>query len=91
MLYTGPVFDFGAYRNMGDDEDGNYYKPSNWGDDKYHGFNCLWGIGAGVQWDRLRLDLGGEFGMNNIYGKDAEGDEKLNWNKPFYVSLTCFF
>jgi len=86
MLYTGPIFDFGAYMGIQGD-DTNYYGYKTDGSGKgYSGFNCLWGIGAGIQWDRLRLDLGGDFGMVN---KSGESYYKLNWNKPFYITLTC--
>ena len=85
MIYTGPIFDFGAFMavSSGSESTINLYSQG----DKYRGFNCLWGIGAGIQWDRLRLDVGGDFGMVN---KDNEFDE-LTWNKPVYVTLTCFF
>lgn len=91
MLYTGPIFDFGAYCavNYGSEKSENIYSYNlSTGDKGYSGFNCLWGIGAGVQWDRLRLDVGGDFGMVN---KSPEGGAILNWNKPVYVTLTCFF
>ncbi len=93
MLYTGPVFDFGAYCTVtynGNTHNENLYAYDwNTSNSGYSGFNCLWGIGASVQWDRLRLDVGGDFGMVNKSpsGKSAT----LNWNKPVYVTLTCFF
>ena len=94
MLYTGPIFDFGALRiesyeggitenDYAHDLYSSSYKSG------YSGFNCLWGIGAGIQWDRLRLDVGGDFGMVNKY--TVEKGVTLNWNKPVYVTLTCFF
>ena len=100
MFYTGPVFDFGAFQNVqvkgfveGKDNvkdatknlyGGNYY-------DKYIGFNCLWGVGAAVQWKLLRLDIGGDFGIQNK-GTDLGIDDQLNvnWNKPFYITLSVF-
>ena len=91
MLYTGPIFDFGAYcaLNYGGESSENLYSENIYsGEPGYSGFNCLWGIGAGVQWDRLRLDVGGDFGMVNKY---PSGEATLNWNKPVYVTLTCFF
>ena len=94
MLYTGPIFDFGAFCTV--TYNGDTYEKENiyaydfyTGNSGYSGFNCLWGIGAGVQWDRLRLDIGGDFGMVNKY-PSGEGIT-LNWNKPVYVTLTCFF
>ncbi len=85
MIYTGPVFDFGAYAFT--QADGSSNKSKNlYSVDGYKGFNALWGIGAGVQWSRLRLDVGGEFGMSK---KNKESDYYATWNKPFYITLTC--
>lgn len=85
MIYTGPVFDFGAYAFT--QADGSSTKSKNlYSVDGYKGFNALWGIGAGVQWSRLRLDVGGEFGMSK---KNKESDYYATWNKPFYITLTC--
>ena len=90
MIYTGPVFDFGAYLALST-YDENPATPANKTSDnlysessKYIGFNALWGIGAGVQWSHLRLNVGGEFGMvaKNEVGK---------WNKPVYITLTWLF
>ena len=103
MLYTGPVFDFGAFANTNIWEyeydiakNDNLYTPEVWerfsGNKKYIGFNCSWGIGAGIQWDRLRLDIGGEFGMvNKCKDMYDHTETTLKWNKPIYVMLTCFF
>ena len=93
MLYTCPIFDFGAFCTVtyaGDpySKENGYAHNLSTGNAGYSGFNCLWGIGAGVQWDRLRLDIGGDFGMVN---KSPESGATLNWNKPVYVTLTCFF
>lgn len=98
MFYTGPIFDFGAYQNVRlngyvdgrgntDYKSGNLYGKKYF--DKYVGFNCLWGIGAAVQWKRLRLDLGGDFGIRNK-GIDYEYDDdvSIKWNKPFYITLS---
>ncbi|MBR1787453.1 MAG: hypothetical protein IJ756_09895 [Paludibacteraceae bacterium] len=102
MFYTGPVFDFGAFMNTVAKYDNdtqktpNMYKKSLHGD-KYRGFNCAWGIGAAIQWRRLRLDIGGEFGMvnkSNFYYFDDDYDDygiggtKTHWDKPVYVALT---
>lgn len=85
MIYTGPVLDFGAYAFY--QKDGSSNKSKNmYSEDGYQGFNALWGIGAGVQWSRLRLDIGGEFGMSQ---KNKDGNYYENWNKPFYITLTC--
>ena len=92
MLYTGPVFDFGAYMSFQE------YTSSGWessenlygsGKNGYFGFNALWGIGAGIQWDHLRLDVGGELGMVNKVNEEMEVAGK--WNKPVYVTLTWLF
>lgn len=87
MIYTGPVIDLGAYRTnvSGGHKDENYYSN---GLSTYRekGFNALWGIGAGIQWSRLRLDIGGDFGMVK---KNHEGNYYSLINKPFYITLTC--
>lgn len=92
MLYTGPIFDFGMARIVsypGSEPENIYGYDISSGKQGYSGFNCLWGIGAGIQWDHLRLDIGGDFGMVNKY--TSEGSAKLNWNKPVYVTLTWLF
>ena len=97
MLYTGPVFDFGAmllvhYRNDESHYGGYLYEDTSdnlYGENGYTGFNALWGLGAGVQWKNLRLDLGGEWGMVNKLAEEKEATG--NWNKPFYISLTWMF
>ena len=88
MIYTGPVFDFGSYMiaSYEGEKTENMYT-----EDKYQGFNALWGIGAGIQWSRLRFDIGGEFGMTNkkkFYGV-SDSDVAIKWNKPVYITLTC--
>lgn len=83
MIYTGPVLDFGAYAFYLAD---GMKSKNMYSDNGYKGFNALWGIGAGVQWSRLRLDVGGEFGMSK---KNQESDYYATWNKPFYITLTC--
>lgn len=96
LFYTGLIFDFGAYCavSYGGNKSENMYSYvydsfTETSTPGYSGFNCLWGIGAGVQWDRLRLDVGGEFGMVNKFAATDGG--AVNWNKPVYVTLTCFF
>ena len=99
MFYTGPVFDFGAYLAEEGTESrykdgakysedtyktGNLYSKS----ESYKGFNALWGVGAGIQYSRFRLDIGGEFGMVK---KNSESYITAHWDKPIYVTLTCFF
>lgn len=86
MFYTGPVFDFGSYMIEQQRADNIYSQ-----DGKYYGFNALWGVGAGIQWSRMRLDIGGEFGMTNkkkFFGID-DSDVSIKWNKPVYITLTC--
>lgn len=92
MLYTGPIFDFGLARIAsypGAESENIYAYDIYSGQPGYSGFNCLWGIGAGIQWDHLRLDIGGDFGMVNKY--PSGGSARLNWNKPVYVTLTWLF
>ena len=89
MIYTGPVFDFGAYRWYNFNKENTYMIEGENGK-KWKGFNCLWGIGAGIQYDRFRLDLGGNFGMVNKYD-DAPDGYSLKWNQPFYITATIFF
>lgn|GEM_PF-6476425 len=52
-------------------------------DSKWNGFNPLWGIGGGIQYKFIRLDIGGEFGLT------IKDDEK--WNKPIYLGLSFLF
>ena len=104
MFYTGPVFDFGAYMmhetyhyykkysssysTTATEEtvkSDNYYSQT----ENYEGFNALWGVGAGIQYSRFRLDIGGEFGMVNKASNS--GSITAHWTKPVYVTLTCFF
>ena len=104
MLYTGPVFDFGVWERLDITEvasnktvmNEDNYKSGN----TYEGFNALWGVGAGIQYSRFRLDIGGEFGMvkkDNSYIAQvieaASSDYTFSsyWSKPVYVTLTCFF
>lgn len=96
MFYTGPVFAFGAYQmwKLEDEKSKNIYTYDIYEEEKikYRGFNALWGIGAGFQWDRLRLDMGGEFGMIKKNKQSYIGGEFYQkWNRPFYITLTCFF
>ena len=103
MFYTGPVFDFGAYMmeetyhyykkysssysttaTEGTVKSENYYSQT----ESYEGFNALWGVGAGIQYSRFRLDIGGEFGMVD---KASKSSMTVHWTKPVYVTLTCFF
>ena len=104
MLYTGPVFDFGVWERADKTEiasnktiwaEGNYKNGNT-----YDGFNALWGVGAGIQYSRFRLDIGGEFGMvkkdnSNIAQKiealSSDYTFSSYWSKPVYVTLTCFF
>ena len=47
LLYTGPVFDIGLYafgEAEGEKNDNMYGKDAN-PDEKWMGFNCLWGVG----------------------------------------------
>lgn len=89
MLYTGPVFDFGAWQQIkvGDEKTGNLYDKDIAGE--YIGFNCLWGVGGGLQYSFLRLEVGGEFGL--VKKGDLNGDKTARWNKPVYVSLSFMF
>jgi hypothetical protein len=96
MFYTGPVFAFGAYQTwkLDNEKSKNIYTYDIYEKEKikYRGFNALWGIGAGFQWDRLRLDMGGEFGMIKKNKQSYNGWEFYQkWNRPFYITLTCFF
>ena len=93
MFYTGPVFDFGAYLavNLYDENPStplNSISENVYSDSPYIGFNALWGIGAGIQWSHLRLDIGGEFGMME---KEGGLNDDGKWNKPVYVTLTWMF
>lgn len=93
LLYTGPVFDFGAYLAEAKgakpySKSRNYYSGGLFSRSGYDGFNCLWGIGAGVQYHGLRLSIGGEFGMVN---KTKSKIYPAEINKPFMISLAYMF
>ncbi len=86
MIYTGPVFDFGVYafeEAQGEKSENLYGKDVM--SDKWEGFNCLWGIGGGLQYKFLRLDVGGQFGMMKKFGVD------IKVNKPIYMNLAFMF
>lgn len=87
LIYTGPVFDLGVYgfTKIEDEKSDNLYGKDVWSD-KWEGFNCLWGIGGGLQYKFLRLDVGGEFGMMEKFGVD-----NLKLNKPIYINLAFMF
>ncbi|MBQ9522345.1 MAG: hypothetical protein IJR74_00800 [Paludibacteraceae bacterium] len=93
-IYTGAVVECGAWQTRqlkGSDPSGTLYdgnKTSPYsGKEGYWGINISWEVGASIQWDRLRIDVGGDFGLMNK-GTDAN---KVFWNRPVYVSLTCMF
>lgn len=75
MLYTGPILNVDAYR----------------GTDTPDGDNCFgmaWGIGAAVQWKRLRMNIGGDFGIYHQWNRDAESKkDKIFQNTPIYLTL----
>ena len=91
-IYTGPIIECGAWQarqKKGSDPNDNLYAEDSpySGKEGYWGINISWEIGASVQWDRLRLDVGGDFGLMN---KSREGAD-VRWNRPVYVALTCMF
>lgn len=80
LIYTGPVISFGAFGKLEGYSDSDYYSK-----DSYSGFNMLWGIGGGLQYKFLRLDVGGEFGMMK------KSNSSVKWNRPVYVGLSFMF
>lgn len=82
LAYTGPVFDFEvcAVNEVKTRYDGEDKETSNY---KGETFNCLWGIGAGIQYKAMRLDVGSQFGMVDKH--------EQKWNKPVYVALSFLF
>lgn len=91
-IYTGLLVECGAWQarqKKGSDPNDNLYDGESpyTGKSGYWGINLSWEVGASIQWDRLRIDVGGDFGMMNKGGEGAN----LKWNRPVYVSLTCMF
>lgn len=94
FIYTGPVFDFGVYMAIAEgaspysDSQNFYTKGGLYKESGYTGFNCLWGIGAGIQYCGLRLTIGGDFGMVNL---SESSSEPIKLNRPFMISLAYMF
>lgn len=70
FIYLGPAFDFEVWNSSTD-----LYEPEDF-------FDLQFGIGAGIQYKRLRFTVGGEFGMI----KDDRND--ANRQKPIMVGLS---
>ena len=87
FVYTGPVFDFGVYDSEEDYRPRPLYKNEE-GD--WKGFNCLYGVGGGLQYSFLRLEAGTEFGLINKKHILSDSSD-LRWHKPVYASLSFMF
>lgn len=83
MIYTGPVMDFELWYK-------HYYRGDNITEEIYDPADCFdlqWGIGAAIQYSRMRLKVGGEFGMID-QSDNSNSDYR---QKPVYVSLAIMF
>lgn len=96
MVFTGPTFDFGLYAS--EKIGGTRYKNSRnlyqYTYEMYHhyqGFNCLWGIGAAIQYKGLRFTINGDYGMFKR-NKFCEQFENLAYvDKPIVLSIGYMF
>ena len=90
FLYTGPSFDIGLAYNVNmsanipsvgsqDNIKVDAYKESD-----LNRFNMTWGVGAGIRWKFLQLNLGSDWGLTSIM-------EGTKLNKPFHVTLSYRF
>lgn len=84
FIYLGPALDFEVWhRYVAYSEYYGFYHA----EDTYSPSNCIdvqFGIGAGIQYKRLRFTIGGEFGMRN-WGDDGK---KAYRQKPIEVGLS---
>lgn len=98
FIYTGPSFDFSvAYNakvsismpdmNINETEKVNVYND----DSDLNRFNMLWGVGAGVRWKFLQLNIGGDWGLTSIFKSTAGDDIVAHLNKPFHISISYLF
>lgn len=96
MVFTGPTFDFGLYASekIGGTRYANcenLYQYTDRGYKDYQGFNCLWAIGAAIQYKGLRFTIAGDYGMY----KENKFCEQYNYwayvDKPLVLSLGYMF
>lgn len=98
FIYTGPSFDFSVAYNakvsisMPDRNINKTEKVSVYNDDSdLNRFNMLWGVGAGVRWKFLQLNIGGDWGLTSIFKSAAGDDVVAHLNKPFHISISYLF
>lgn len=79
MFFTGPVFDMELFWQRGTQAD--IYSSEDF-------FDVQWGVGAGIQYGRARLMVGGEFGMVN---QNNSNGPSVFRQKPVYVTMAIMF
>ncbi len=55
--------------------------------DRYTGFNCLFGVGGGLQYKGLQLRVGAEFGLKPT----GDAEEFVRYTKPIEVMVSYLF
>ena len=55
--------------------------------DRYIGFNCMFGVGGGLQYKGLQLRVGGEFSLKPT----GDAEEFVRYAKPVEVMITYLF
>lgn len=87
FIYLGPVLDLEIWKAFDIRVRSDYFDYDDYHSDLYNPDDFLdvqFGIGAGIQYKRLRFTIGGEFGMRN-WGDDGK---KAYRQKPIEVGLS---
>ena len=91
FIYTGPSFDISLAYNataemsamgISESEKDNLYNDSD-----NNQFHLMWGVGAGVRWKFLQLNIGGDWGLTPLY----KSESGTHLNKPFHITLSYRF
>ena len=85
FIYTGPSFDIGLVYNI--KERGRKIDAYKHIDSDFSRFHMMWGVGAGVRWKFLQLNIGGDWGLTPLY----KGESGAHLNKPFHITLSYRF
>lgn len=92
LLYTGPVVEAGHWQAQYVTVDGrttrsdNLYRSEMFrtSSGKFNAWNILWGVGAGIQFNRFRIDFSSDWGMRKMA-------DSYYWNQPFGLNFTFFW
>ena len=85
FIYTGPSFDIGLVYNI--KERGRKIDAYKHIDSDFSRFHMMWGVGAGVRWKFLQLNIGGDWGLTPLY----KSESGAHLNKPFHITLSYRF